>query len=227
MIRDADRELKADEGASMFKAITVKAIICCPLVKEGQLVTMMAVHQDIPRDWAANDVSLVNALVELSWVHIERMRATDALRKSEAHFSSLFEQTAAGIAVSDMTGRITHVSDRYCQVLHRSRDEIICVPMQDLTHPEDLPRNLVLFENMVKHGESFDIEKRYLLPNGSCAWVNTTVSLIRSGGDKRAESMLAVALDITERKRPAATLTKIVPYAGFCGQRIRSLDRPG
>ena len=53
VIRDVDRELTPSEGGSMFNAIGVKAIICCPLVKEGKLVAMMAVHQDAPRDWTA------------------------------------------------------------------------------------------------------------------------------------------------------------------------------
>jgi signal transduction histidine kinase/CheY-like chemotaxis protein len=88
LVSDVDRELAAGDGADMFNAIGIKAIVCCPLVKGGRLVAMMAVHQRAPRAWTADEVSLVEAVVERCWAHIERVRATEALveadrRKSE------------------------------------------------------------------------------------------------------------------------------------------------
>ena len=83
LIRDVDQELGNGEGAEMFNAITCKAIICCPLVKEGKLVAMMAVHQDRPRNWTADEVALVEEVVERCWVHIERVRATEALHEAD------------------------------------------------------------------------------------------------------------------------------------------------
>ncbi|MES2900890.1 MAG: ATP-binding protein [Pseudomonadota bacterium] len=82
-IRDVDRELAAADGAAMFNAIACRAIICCPLVKGGRLLAMMAVHQDRPRDWTAHEVALVEESVERSWAHIERVRATEALRDAD------------------------------------------------------------------------------------------------------------------------------------------------
>ena len=82
-IRDVDRELDADNGATMFNAIACKAIICCPLVKEGKLVAMMAVHEDRARDWTAHEIALVEETVERCWAHIERVRATGALRETD------------------------------------------------------------------------------------------------------------------------------------------------
>ncbi|MFC5479584.1 hybrid sensor histidine kinase/response regulator [Massilia suwonensis] len=88
LVSDVDRELAAADGADMFNAIGIKAIICCPLVKGGRLVAMMAVHQREPRAWSEDEVALVEAVVERCWAHIERVRSTEALvdadrRKSE------------------------------------------------------------------------------------------------------------------------------------------------
>ena len=87
LIRDVDRELGQvegdDDGAAMFNAIDCKAIICCPLIKEGKLVAMMAVHQSRPRNWSADEVALVEEVVERCWVHIERVRATEALHEAD------------------------------------------------------------------------------------------------------------------------------------------------
>ena len=83
LIDDLDAEMTAEEGATMFDRIGVKAIICCPLVKGGKLVAMMAVHQDTPRAWRAGEVALVEAVVERCWAHIERVRAMETLRETD------------------------------------------------------------------------------------------------------------------------------------------------
>ncbi len=83
VINDVDRELTPDEGANMFNAIGVKAIICCPLIKNGELRAMMAVHQTVPRSWTRDEIELVEAVVERSWAYIERARAEAALREAQ------------------------------------------------------------------------------------------------------------------------------------------------
>ena len=83
VVRDAVSELAGDDGAGMFAAIGVRAAVFCPLVKEDRLVAMMTVHQDAARDWTDDDIMLVEEVVERSWAHIERVRATEALREAD------------------------------------------------------------------------------------------------------------------------------------------------
>ncbi len=83
VIRDVDRELGSREGAEMLGALGIQAFICCPLVKGDRLTAMMAVHQDAPRAWTDDEVSVVEEVAERSWAHIERVRATAALREAD------------------------------------------------------------------------------------------------------------------------------------------------
>ena len=94
LVNDVDAELRPDDGADMFNRIGIKAIICCPLVKGGRLVAMMAVHQRTPRRWTADEIALVDAVVERCWAHIERVRSTEALRAADRH-KSVFLATLA------------------------------------------------------------------------------------------------------------------------------------
>jgi PAS domain S-box-containing protein len=201
VIRNVDDELAIGGGAAMFNAIGIKAIICCPLVKAGKLVAMMAVHHAVPRNWSGDDIALVEALVDRSWAHIERVRTNEALRRNEAHLLSLFEQTAAGIVESDLAGRILNVNGRYCQMLGRSRADLVGRSIEELTHPDDMAQTALLFGKLVRGGAAFEIEKRYLRADGSAVWANTAVSLIRGTGNVSGDIMLAVVLDVTERKR--------------------------
>lgn len=142
-----------------------------------------------------------------TFVDLTNRRNTErALQKSQAHLQSLFEQTAAGHCETDLTGKILRVNDRYCQIVARTREELLTLRMQDITHPDDLVGNIPLFKRAVMHGEAFEIEKRYVRPDGTSVWVNNSVSLIRSAGDDADSTILAVTLDISARKRAEEAL---------------------
>jgi PAS domain S-box-containing protein len=131
--------------------------------------------------------------------------AGERLRESEARLSALFAQAAAGIAQADMEGRFTLVNDRYCELVGRRREELLGLRMQDITHPDDLPANMPLFAAALGGGAAFDIEKRYVRPDGSTVWVRNSVTSVRGPGGA-VESVLAVATDISDRKQAETAL---------------------
>jgi PAS domain S-box-containing protein len=125
--------------------------------------------------------------------------ANAALTRSEQQVEALFTQAAAGMAQCDLSGRFVRVNDHYCAILGRPRAELLQLHMQDLTHPDDLLHNMTLFRRALDTGEAFEIEKRYLRPDGSVVWVRNAVSPIIDGSGK-PDSILAVSVDITDYK---------------------------
>lgn len=102
VVRDVSAELAPSDGRDMFRSIGIDAIVCCPLVKEGGLVAMMAVHQDRPRNWSDEEVSLVEAVVERCWAHVQRIGAEARLRESEQRYRTLFEAVDAGFTIAEL-----------------------------------------------------------------------------------------------------------------------------
>ncbi len=134
-------------------------------------------------------------------------QAEEALRESEQRFRAIYELAPLGIALVDShTGRFLQVNPRYEQILSRSQAEILSLNFQDITHPDDLPKDL---EKMQLLGQGkirfFRREKRYLLPDGSYVWVNLTVVPMWKEGEV-ATCHIAMIEDITERKRAEAEL---------------------
>ncbi|UUX94739.1 ATP-binding protein [Aquabacterium sp. J223] len=82
-VNDVDAELGEEGGARMFNAIGIKAVVCAALVKGQRLVALMAVHQDTPRRWTADELALIEDVVERCWVHIERVRDAAMLREQD------------------------------------------------------------------------------------------------------------------------------------------------
>ena len=94
-IGDVEAELLPGEGSDMFKAIGIWAIICCPLVKEGGLRAMMAVHQTTPRDWKPGEIAMVQDVVERCRATLGRRAAEEKIRQLNAELEDrVVERTA-------------------------------------------------------------------------------------------------------------------------------------
>ena len=193
------------EARAAWAAIGVRAQVAVPLVKGGRFVAALGVDQDRPRDWTADEVALVEATAERTWASVERARAEERVRASEERFRGIFDQAVAGIAEADLTGRFVRVNRRYCEIVGRTPDELYALRMQDITHPDDLPRNLALLGPAVETGGSFDIEKRYVRPDGSTVWVGNSVAVVTDDRGRPAH-LVAVAVDVTARRRAEESL---------------------
>jgi PAS domain S-box-containing protein len=84
IVRDVRAELPPEEGADVFIALNIQAAILCPLIKDGVLRAMIAVHQSKPRDWTPIEINLVQDVVDRCWVSIARRTAEGDLRRLNA-----------------------------------------------------------------------------------------------------------------------------------------------
>jgi two-component system CheB/CheR fusion protein len=123
----------------------------------------------------------------------------EALRKSEARFRTLVAQAKAGIVETDVERRFTYVNDRFCEMTGRSREELLDQCMQDVVYPEDFAGNGRLFERLVATGEPFDVEERFVRPDGSYVWVLKNVAPIFNESQE-VVGIGTIATDIDTRK---------------------------
>jgi PAS domain S-box-containing protein len=99
-----------------FVEIGLYATICMPLVKDGRLKALMAIHRTRVEDWSAEELALLGEVTERSWAHIERVRAEAELRQSEERFRSLYQSIEAGFYIAELGLREGRVDYRYLEV---------------------------------------------------------------------------------------------------------------
>lgn len=88
VVQDNRVEFPPMEAAS-YQALGALATVCFPLIKDGRLTALMAVHHKTARVWSPYDLALVGEITERSWAHIERVRADAAVREGLAAFTEL------------------------------------------------------------------------------------------------------------------------------------------
>jgi PAS domain S-box-containing protein len=127
--------------------------------------------------------------------------AEAALRQSEEQFRATFELASIGMAQADpQTRRFVRVNRKMCEITGYSAAELLQLTPRDLTHPDDWEPERDHFDSVIR-GErpSHHTEKRYLRRDGTVAWVNVNMTVIRDADGKPVRTLAAIE-DITARK---------------------------
>jgi len=138
----------------------------------------------------------------------ERKQAGEALRESEERFRAAFEQAFVGIAELSPSGSYLRVNRRFREIVGYTKEKLITLSFQQITHPDDLEADVAQFKQLVAGDiDSYSMEKRYTREDSAIVWVHLTTSLVRSS-DGSPMYAVAVTNDITERKRVEEALRK-------------------
>ncbi len=107
----------------------------------------------------------------------QRKQAEKALERSEAKFRSLIQNSSDMIALLDGEGRILYTSPASQINLGYRIENSGEINYFDWVNPEDLPRVLQKFRNLLGKSESvISIEYRYRHQNGSWVWLESTAT---------------------------------------------------
>jgi PAS domain S-box-containing protein len=137
----------------------------------------------------------------------ERKRTEEALRQSEERWRSVFENSAIGVAVTDLNGSFLATNHVYQKLTGYTEEELRALKFLDLTHESYRDANWALITELLEgKRRQFQIEKKYRRKDGSLIWVSNNVSLV-PGTERVPQSIMALSEDITERKRAEDLLT--------------------
>ncbi len=81
VVRDTS-ELPA-EMAAAYRRLNIGAVVCMPLTRDGRLTSLMAIKDNVPRDWSEDEIALLREVTSRSWSHLERLRLEHGRRDIE------------------------------------------------------------------------------------------------------------------------------------------------
>jgi len=166
------------------------------------------------KDGSQVSVVVGGALLEedpLTWVSFildigERKQLEAALRQSEARFRAIFANASIGIATTDLKGRLQQFNAPFIRGLGHTPTDLKRMRFRDITHPEDLEKDTILFSELVAgKRDHYQLEKRYFHKDGHVLWGRFHISLVR-GPEGEPDFTVALVEDITARKETQAAL---------------------
>ncbi|TDQ33102.1 PAS domain S-box-containing protein [Zeaxanthinibacter enoshimensis] len=159
---------------------------------ETRYIRAMAETQ---RDKKGNALKMIGT----NWDITELKKAQLELARSEESFTGTFEQSAVGMAFVGLDGRWKKVNDSLCKSIGYSRSELMKLTFQDITHPDDLNKDLDLLQQVIKgKRDSYQIEKRYYHKDGHLVHVILTVTAVKDIQGKLTH-FISQIMDISSR----------------------------
>jgi len=150
--------------------------------------------------WARRSISTVrDANGDLTCI-VAQINDVSARRHSEERFRLLFESSPQGMAVVDEGGRLLQTNAALGEILGCDSSELVGLKFTEFTHPDDCAADRELYTELMEGRRThYELEKRFLRPDGGVVWGHLTAfSLPDPGGGPR----LAIGIlgDITERR---------------------------
>jgi formate hydrogenlyase transcriptional activator len=138
----------------------------------------------------------------------ERKQAETALRKSEERWRSVYENSAIGVALTDLNGRFLAVNRAYEKMLGYTEEELRKLTFLEITEEDYRDANRELVSELLEgKRQQFQVEKQYRRKDGTLRWVSNNVSLV-PGTESTPRFIMALSEDITQRKQAEAALRK-------------------
>jgi PAS domain S-box-containing protein len=139
----------------------------------------------------------------------EALRLAHAqIARSEERWRSVFENSAIGVALSDLDGRYIAANPVFQKMLGYTEEELGQLKFLDITVEEDREANWKLVEELLKgKRRQFQIEKQYRRKNGRAVWARNTVSMV-TGSEGVPQFWMALSEDVTEQHEARVALDK-------------------
>jgi two-component system CheB/CheR fusion protein len=138
------------------------------------------------------------ANIELRQEIAERMKAEEALRRSEEQYRNLIETASEGIWIGDFEGRTTFVNESVTTMIGYRPEELIGKTAYDFMDEE--ARAIARFNlEQRRQGHKNSYEIKFIRKDGSPLWVIVGAAPLRDKNGNAIASM-AMLTDITARK---------------------------
>ena len=157
---------------------------------------------------AATNEELRKEIVERKLTEERLSQAHAQVVRSEQRWRSVFENSAVGVALTNLSGQFIATNPVFQKMVGYTEDELQQLTFLDITDEEDLERNRALVGELLDgRREQFQIEKQYRRKDGQPVWVSNNVSIV-PGNDRGPRFLMALSEDITQRKLSEEALAR-------------------
>jgi PAS domain S-box-containing protein len=210
---------------TLLKEIGVESYAAIPLFDSaGEVLGLLAVLDSEPFRDQAQIESILQIFAGRAASELERERADDALRASEASYRAIFEASEDAIFVHDLeTGRILDVNQKACEIYGYTYEELLEATVGDLSSgvPPYTQQDAMQLIARAVAGEHLHFEWHRRNRDGSLHWDEVFARRVPIGGHDR---ILVHTREITARKQAEEKLRASESQYREANRRLRESE---
>ncbi len=178
-----------------------RAVLDLPVLRQGELIAVLAIFQDQPRRWAENEVGVARLTAERIDEAVRRARAEEALRQSEERMRLAIAGTGLGSYDLDMTtgeGLWSETAFALLGMTPNPSGRGSVDMWASCLHPDDRDAMFAAHNEAAERGGPWQLEHRVVdQGSGKVRWLNTFGQFVGPAERRRS---VGVVIEITERK---------------------------
>ena len=157
----------SDSEQAAYAQLEIAAYLTTPILKNGQLVAVLGIHQTTPRDWTAEEISIAREIAERTWAAVEHARAEKSLLAKELQLSQMMQLMPSFSAVLVGPTFVFQLANQaYFDVVGRGPEIIGKAVLEAFPEVADQPFPALL-EEVYRTGKPFEAKSIVVrLPRG-------------------------------------------------------------
>ncbi|HYQ72550.1 MAG TPA: PAS domain S-box protein, partial [Gammaproteobacteria bacterium] len=209
----------------LLQEIGVESYAAIPLFDStGEVLGLLAVLDSEPMRDQAQTRSILQIFAGRAASELERERADEALRDSEASYRAIFEASEDAIFVHDLeTGRILDVNRKACEIYGYTHEELLAATVGELSSgvPPYTQEDAMRLIARAISGERLHFEWHRRNRDGSLHWDEVFARRVTIGGHDR---ILVHTREITARKEAEEKLRASESQYREANRRLRESE---
>jgi PAS domain S-box-containing protein len=222
IIEDASLDERFCDNPLLLNEPHVRFYAGAPLITpEGRKIGTLCVIDSSPKKLSDHQILLLETLSHQVVTHFELIKMTREsnrrLKEIEA-FQNGIDQLAI-VTRTNLRGEITYVNERFCEVSHYKKDEVMGKTHKVINsgyHSKDFFKELW---STIKEGKTWCGEIRNKAKNGSLYWIDISIIPIKDHNGKIFEYM-SFQYDITARKEAELLNNQIQKISNIGGWEV-------
>ncbi len=190
-----DERTSSSKALKTFTEVSIGALIDIPLIKNGKLKAVLAVHSSETRSWQQGEVAIAQAAAEHTWAAVERVRAEEKLQEVNEALEDRVEQRTKSLISYQrqlrlLAGRLNKAEEderhRIAAELHDNLGQILAVCKMKLDFIE-------------RDGQGDKIDETSELINEAITYTRELMSSLKPPSSLKGENLKEAVAWITEK----------------------------
>jgi PAS domain S-box-containing protein len=206
VVRDADTDARLQPPLPLLAAVGTRAFIDVPIHHGAEVVGVLCVDAELPRDWTPLEIETMQEIGEAIGAALRQARAETHRRQAELAaergrqlLDNLLNALPLPVFVKDHRHRFVIMNDAVCAFLGVTRDQVVGKTDFDIFERHQAEWFWRQDEAAFTEDAPIEYEEEFGTVNGQTRWVVKTKRGVSLGDGDRW--LVGAIMDITERRK--------------------------